>query len=75
MKFTRRVARLERQVKQNMVKDAPICIAYIPSNGRGDVPPGRTEFRSGPGVVAVYDPNWPPKESSDTRPGEKAPPS
>jgi hypothetical protein len=69
MKFTRRVARLEQQVKEDIADGAPTCFVHLPSNGRDDTPPGRTSFRSGAGVVVIYDPDCPPKEASDTSPG------
>jgi hypothetical protein len=75
MRLARRVARLERHMKAVVADDFPTCIAYIPYNGRGDVPPGGISFRSGPALVVIYDPACPPKELSETRPGRRALPS
>jgi hypothetical protein len=65
MRFVRRLARLERQLKAVIVDGAPTCIVYIPSNGRCDAPPGGMSFRPGPGLVVVYDPACPPEAVSD----------
>jgi hypothetical protein len=65
MWFALRLARVERLVKAVVTGAFPTCIAYIPCNGRGDIPPSGTSFRSGPSLVVVYDPVSPPEDVSD----------
>jgi hypothetical protein len=73
MRLARRLARLERQVKAVVAAAAPTFVAYIPHNGRGELPPGGKSFRSGPGLVAIYDLACPPQRVSDAWPGQHAP--
>jgi hypothetical protein len=73
MRFTRLLARLERQLKASVNDQAPTCIAYIPHKGRGEHPPDGKTFRSGPGLVVIYDPACPPKVVSDSWSKAQAP--
>jgi hypothetical protein len=74
MSLTRRLVQLERRLRAVVADDFPMCIAYIPCNGRDDTTPGGRSFRSGTGLVVVYDPACPPKELLDSRPGDRATP-
>jgi hypothetical protein len=56
MRFTRRVARPERQVQGVSADGPPTCVIYIPDNGRGDDPPGTRVSRVGGALLVVYDP-------------------
>jgi hypothetical protein len=66
---------LEQQAKVVVADDAPTCIAYIPHNGRSDLPSGGKSFRSGLAWVVIYDPACLSKELLDIRARQQALPS